>query len=567
MDITQLREMVLSNDYVDLIRNFQTSPEAFETLFSNLGAQLFGWGYGMVHVERSLYYEEPINFTGYASIPKLFTTLDTTSLEVSGILRVQTQPLLDFRGEGVIIGFIDTGINYTLPAFQTSDGRSRILRLWDQTIQSDDYPPGIFYGTEYTQEMLTEALGRENPLEYVPSVDTDGHGTSVAAIAAGSEDPANNFIGAAPRCDIAVVKLKPAKEYLKDFFQVPQSALAFQETDIMMGLRYLNDLSTELRKPLVICLCLGSNQGNHSGSSPLSGLLTFYSGFTGNYIIIAAGNEAGMAHHYYGSINRQGDITDVELLVNEKDTGFSLEMWGLSPELYSIGLVSPLGEVVPRIPPRLGRSTTIDFVLERTVVEIYYEVIESTSGNQLTLLRFSDPTPGLWRIRVYNDLYFNGIFNLWLPVTGFISPDTVFLSPNPDTTLTAPSNTVAPITVSTYDAHTGSLFINSSRGYTFSGNIKPDLAAPGVDVYGPNVNGRYTTHTGSSMAAAITAGAVALFVNWSISRNGPSYFSAQEVKGYLIRGASRTPGTLYPNREWGYGTLNLYQIFESLMVR
>lgn len=565
MNEEEIREMILSNDYLDFIRNFKSSPEVWLQEYENYGAQAFGGGFGMVHIRRDLFSGNPMETLGYYAVPKLFTTLDTTSLEVSGILQVQTQPLLNYTGKDIILGFIDTGIDYTLPAFRRSDGSSRILRIWDQTIQTGNSPENIFYGSVYTREQMNDALASESPYMVVPSRDEDGHGTLIAGIAAGSPDPSQDFTGAAPGADLVIVKLKPAKQNLRDFYLIRENALAFQETDIMMAMRYLLEVSYELQKPIVICLGLGSTQGSHTGDSPLAQILTYYSGFTGCYITVAAGNEAGMGHHFYGKIDEPGGMQTAEILVNESDRGFSLELWGQPPELYSVGIVSPLGETIQRIPARLGQSVTLRFTLERTVIELYYEIVEAASGNELILLRFRNPTPGIWTIRVYNDVFINGVFHMWLPVTGFLSPDSVFLAPNPDTTLTTPSSTEEVITISTYNAYNGSLFINSSRGYTKDGKIKPDIAAPGVNVPGPQISGGYAAYTGSSVAAAITAGAVALLVNWGMDQNPDRLFTNFEVQGFLIRGATRSPQFLYPNREWGFGTLNLYQIFQNLM--
>lgn len=565
MEENELRERILSNEYLDIILNFRSSPEAWMAEFQNYGAQIFGGGFGMVHVPPDPRSENPMESTGYYSIPKLFTTLDTTSLEASGILQVQTQPLLNYKGQNVILGFIDTGIDYTHPAFRRSDGRSRIVRIWDQTIQTGTSPANLFYGSEYTEEQLNEALSQEDPYALVPSRDENGHGTAIAGIAAGSPDQTSDFTGSAPEADIVMVKLKPAKQNLRDFYLVRPDALAFQETDIMMAIRYLLEVSYTLQKPVVICLGLGSTQGSHTGYSPLAQVLAYYSGFTGCYIVVAAGNEAGNAHHYYGKIEASQEYDSVEILVDSRDEGFSLELWGQPPELYSVGIVSPLGETIARIPARLNQSVTLRFTLEKTVIHLYYEIVEAATGNELILLRFENPTPGIWTVRVYNDDFINGIFHMWLPITGLISPGTVFLSPNPDTTLTAPSNNRDVITVSTYNAYNGSLYINSSRGYTRDGKIKPDIAAPGVDVTAPEAGGGYSPRTGSSAAAAITAGAVALLVNWGRKNQSYRYFTNLEVQGFLIRGASRNPPFLFPNREWGYGTLNLYQIFINLM--
>lgn len=563
-NINNLQERIYSNDYLDLIVSYQgLERELFEN-YPFLGAQAIGGGYAILHVDRNYFASNISKEVGYTNIPKLYTTLDTTSLEASGILKAQNQPILRLNGENVLIGFIDTGIDYTLKAFRNTDGSSRILGIWDQTIRSEDPPLGLGYGTVYSKSQLNEALLSADPLSVVPTTDEIGHGTFIAGVAAGSEDPENEFIGAAPRCDIAMVKLKKPKQAVKNFFFVSDEATAYQESDIMMGVFYLYQLAIANQLPMVICIGLGTNQGDHAGSVFLDSFLSYYSNYTGIYCAVAAGNEAGKSHHFHGKISRQGEYQNVEILVDSATEGFCTELWAQAPELYSIAITSPLGETIPAIPPKLGANTVEEFILEKTVIYIDYEIVESTSGSQLILIRFQEPTPGLWTIRVFNNIFINGNFNMWLPITGLIEPGTVFLSPNPDTTLTSPSNSSSLVTVSTYNAYDNSLFINSSRGYTRTGDIKPDIAAPGVDVYGPTGPGRYGTRTGSSVAAALTAGSIALLVDWQQKTSLPHIPTSEEVKNYLIRGARRSPDLLYPNREWGYGTLNVYGIFESL---
>ena len=103
---------------------------------------------------------------------------------------------------------------------------------------------------------------------------------------------------------LAVVKLKPAKQYLRDYFLIPDDATAFQENDLMLGIRYLIDTAIRLRMPLVICISLGSNQGSHTGNTPLEEVLSSALLLGGTYVVAGTGNEAGMSHHYYGKLNR-----------------------------------------------------------------------------------------------------------------------------------------------------------------------------------------------------------------------------------------------------------------------
>jgi hypothetical protein len=108
---------------------------------------------------------------GYSDFPKCYSLLDTSSLDASGITKLATIPTLRMRGEGVLIGFIDTGIDYTNNAFRNTDGTTRITSIWDQTIESESYPKDLLYGTEYSKEQINQALQSDNPLSIVPSKD------------------------------------------------------------------------------------------------------------------------------------------------------------------------------------------------------------------------------------------------------------------------------------------------------------------------------------------------------------------------------------------------------------
>ena len=557
-----IREMILSEEYADVIVPYFP---CFLNQYREQGAQVFNEYYGMIHYplsERSFaaFFEEGFFYT---TVPKLYTLLDTVNLDAAGITQVQNQPVLKLTGQDIILGFIDTGIDYTHPAFRRSDGSSRIYGLWDQTVQTGTPPYDLEYGSVYTRQEINQALALEDPYSLVPSQDEIGHGTALAGIAAGTALPENDFAGAAPQAMIAVVKLKPAKEYLKSFFYVTGDAPAYQMTDIMAGIRYLIRLSEELLKPLVICLGLGTSQGAHSGDSPLDSMLSVTNQFRGIIGVSAAGNEAGRAHHYYGTALNSTEYNAVEILVKEGTRGFCAELWGQPPEVYAVGFESPLGEVVQKIPPSLSYSENISFILENTKIFVSSEIIQTVSGSQLIFIRFTDPTPGSWKIRVYTGNYNSGSYHIWLPITGFSNPDVTFLEPNPDTTIT-PGTSLSVITTAAYNAYNNSLYLNSSRGYTRTGQIKPDIAAPGVNVFAPAPRQRYTTITGTSAAAAITAGASALVMEWGMNRTPSRIFNSEEMKSLFIRGAQRRGDNLYPNREWGYGLLDVYQVFVSL---
>ena len=149
----------------------------------------------------------------------------------------------------------------------------------------------------------------------------------------------------------------------------------------------------------------------------------------------------------------------------------------------------------------------------------------------------------------------NGSFDMWLPITQFLESEVIFLEPNPYTTITEPGYVHRSITATAYNDANRSFYANSGRGYARDGYVKPDIAAPGVKCinnYG---------YDGTSMAAAITAGGVAQIMQWAVVDGNNVLADSFTMRNYLIRGAIREAGMSYPNREWGYGRLNIEGVF------
>ncbi len=547
------REQVYSNDYFDFIVPYEEAAQIPPT-----GACI-----QRIDEEFDTYYYPraglpPLrigNYT-YMSIPKCYGLLDRTALEASGIIRMQTQPALALKGTGVMVGLIDTGIDYMNPIFRYADGSTRITRIWDQTIQDGTPPEGIIYGAEYTDEKINEAINSDTPYDIVPSKDENGHGTFLAGVACGGEDIANDFIGAAPNAEIAVVKLKEAKPFLREFFFIPDGVPVFQENDIMIAVSYLNDLAAARNMPLVICLALGNSSGSHGKDGHLSSYLNDICGRRKRSIVIATGNEAGTRHHYKGSINDNMECEDVEINVEEDMSGFFVEMWADAPELYAVSVISPTGEQLPKIPVRAGASEVFNFIFEQTTIIIDYRIETKETASQLVFFRFQQPKKGIWTIRVYPQSVINGRYNMWLPMRQLTDGNVFFLRSNPDTTLTSPSYASQVITVGGYNAANRSIFADSGRGFTTSGAVKPDFVAPAVNVYGPGLRQNYITLTGTSAAAAIATGAVAQVMQWGIVDGNNPYISNAGIKNMLIRGTSKFNDRNYPNEEWGdYGNI------------
>ncbi len=558
------REQILSEDSYDFIVS-AVQKELFETKFpQTVCEQRAGELYRSIYVNKEL--AEPLNFGNYPynSIPKCYTLLDTNALWQAGITQVQNYPTLNLQGSGVLIGFVDTGIDFQNPIFQTLDKRSRIVSIWDQTIQDGTPPEGMTYGTEYTKSRIDEALQRENPLELVPSRDTDGHGTFVASVAAGGASEDNDFLGAAPDATIAMVKLKPAKQYLKKFYQIYTDAPCYQENDIMLGVTYLNQLAERLGLPLILCLALGTNMGGRTGNSPLAGILDIYGNISNRGIVIGAGNEAANRHHFLGTATNIGEEQETEIRVGDGVNGFCMEFWSDALELFAISIVSPSGEKTYRFPIRSSQTTGYTFLLEGTEVTVDYKVFVEQLNAELIFLRFGRPAAGIWKIVTEPIQVATGSFHLWLPMTEFLEREVFFLQSNPDYTLTEPGSTLSAITVGFYNGNDNSVAISSGRGYTRSNRIKPDFVAPGVGISGAGLQNRFVTRSGSSVAAGITAGAVALLMEWVVYRLGQQDIDATQIRNLLVLGTQKRANETYPNREWGYGTLDVFHTFEVI---
>lgn len=561
---SECREQILSEDYRDFIGNYVRTPFFESMLKEERCEQEAGFGYRCIYLPADL--ADPITLSRYSynSIPKCYAPLSMETLNQAGILPVQNYPTLQLKGQGVLIGFMDSGIDYASELFRRLDGTTRIAAIWDQTIQTGTPPEGIAYGSEFTEEMINEALRSETPLEIVPSVDESGHGTYAASLAAGSADPGQQFLGAAPEASIAVVKLKPAKQYLRDYYFIPEDAVCYQETDLMLGLRYLNDLADSLGLPLVMCITVGSSMGGHIGTLPLPFLIDGYSTRANRISVIGVGNEADKRHHYYNVIENEEDIKTVELRVGENVRGFSLELWTDIPNILSISIISPSGENTSRIPFRVGASAELDFLFERTKVTVDYRLLVEKSNSELIFFRFNAPAPGIWKIVVEPLSVNDGQFHMWLPLTEFLGGEVYFLESDPYYTLTNPSNTDSPVVVAYYDGNSGGVAQTSGRGYTRTQRRRPDIAAPGVNVRGALPGGRFSERTGSCAAAAVTAGAVALMLEWLVYIEEVPGVDSYQVKSLLILGAVRPESMEYPNREWGYGQMNLYNTFETM---
>ena len=371
-------------------------------------------------------------------------------------------------------------------------------------------------------------------------------------------------MGAAPEAAIAVVKLKQAKQYLRDFYVINPAAECYQETDIMFALKYLHELAQRENKPLVICLALGSNQGGHASIAPLAGLLDYYGNISNRVIVMGTGNEGDKQHHFSRIVRDLNEEVEVRIDVGPGVEGFTMELWTDIPNIFGVSIVSPSGEEIPQASIRGNSIQRYDLVFERTHVYIGYKLLVEKTNSELIFFKLISPTAGIWRLRIRPIKLADGEFHIWLPVQDFLTGDVIFVQADPYTTLTTPGTTKTPITTSYYNGKDNSIAISSGRGYTRGNRIKPELTAPGINVKGGLPNNRFAVRSGSSIATGITAGAAALLLQWNVYQQGRVGVDSTQIKNQLVLGAQQKETGTYPNREWGYGRLDLYGTFDQM---
>ena len=339
----------------------------------------------------------------------------------------QSFPLL---GKGVLIGIVDSGIDYENPDFRNADGTTRIFALWDQTIQNGKPPEGYHIGREFTSEQINEALRmevREERYRIVPSRDTSGHGTAVAGIAAGNGRGSKNgkYRGAAPEAGLLIVKMGGAG---KTGFP--------RTTQLMRGVDYIVRKAEELKKPVAINISFGNTYGSHDGTSLLERYLNTVSERWKNVICVGSGNEGTTAGHAAGEY-RKGMMTEVQLAVQQREKSFSLQIWKSYVDEVAITIVDPSGNHSGRLEEKEG---TQRIQIGETELLVYYGEPKPYSVRQEIYISFLPQnefvTAGVWKIQMMPDRVVDKLWQMWLPVQNALNIGTAFLKPDSSTTLT-----------------------------------------------------------------------------------------------------------------------------------
>ncbi|HII4439344.1 TPA: S8 family peptidase [Clostridium perfringens] len=489
--------------------------------------------------------------------------------ETDNISTIVNNPYLGLDGSGVIVGIVDTGIDYLNKEFMREDDTSRILTIWDQksTKKPND---SVYVGSIFTNEDINNAIKSKsdggNPYDIVDSRDEIGHGTKLASIV-GARGYNRTIKGIAPNCDFAIVKLLTSLSYEKAFRENGIEGIpVYNEAEIIAGIEYLKNYAISVNRPLVICLAIGCTEASHDGRGLFSRYLTTIGSIRGVAVVAGVGNEGSSQGHASGVIELENSVEKVELSIPREIKNFNLAFWIQRPNIVSLNIKSPSGEESSFIDAKISLERSFKFILTDTSVNINYYVPDTFTGNELIFIDFKDIKPGIWTFELRGDYITNGRYDVWLAPSSLLPENTKFLKPNPLNTLMVPATARYVISVAYYNSQTQSLLAESGKGFNINGWINPDITTAGKDVLTMFPGDRVGRMSGSSPATAIIVGVCALLFQWGIINGNDRTMNSSKLRSYLIYGATRIPGQIYPNESTGYGYLDLYEIFKNIIA-
>lgn len=565
----RLKSDILSNGYDEKTRTWEVivkyHGESSALIEESETADILLNGYAIIRATKEQLERLVILDTvEFMELPKGLQYAVYRAKQESCILPV-VSGITALSGKGVLIAVIDSGIDYLLSDFRDENG-SRILYLWDQTLEGDISNAGQFsIGTEFTKEEIDRAIAAADmgnrrmdyskAREWVPSVDVSGHGTAVTGIAAGSS-VSPLYQGVAPQSSLIIVKLRGQRQ------NAPLT------TDLMRGITYVIRKALDLGMPIAINLSIGDTYGAHDGTSLLEQYIDSVSGNGRNVICIGAGNEA-VANGHTSFVPYVQERIELSVAAGERST--NVQIWKNYVDTCEIQLVAPNGERFVLDMQKIGMQ---EWRMGNTQVLIYISPPKPYSVNEEVFFDFIADEEyidsGIWSFIITPVSSSQHDYHMFLPGTAVRNSATRFLEPTPELTMTIPAFARSALTVGAYNTATGGYADFSGRDRVmgeenrlfFATKSKPDIVAPGVEIVAPSVRGGYESFSGTSFATPLVTGSAALLMEWGIVRGNDLFLYGEKVKAYLRKGARPLKGDMsYPNPKTGWGALCLAESF------
>lgn len=475
-----------------------------------------------------------------------------------------------FNGEGVIVGIIGTGIDYLNERFMTVDKKSRVVAIWDQTLEKGIPPETLKFGVEFNKSDIDSAISKKilggNPYEIVPHIDETGEGTAIAGVIGARKLSVGDIMeGIAPNCEFAIVKLKEAKNITieKNCLVNPEVKI-YESTDIGLGIRYLSELQDKLKKPMVVYVPLGNNCSGHDGSNALERYMEIFTNKKGFILTTNTGSEGSGESHTSGNLTKTGDMKTIDLEIAKNEKAFCTSIWITKPSKVSIGVILPNGERIDKISsPTLDEKEEV-FKLNNIEVRIQFFIQQQTGGEQVIFILANGDVGGIWQINLYGDYIVEGRYDAWIQQRRLRKKETKFLNTDSYVTLMIPSTSENIIATTYYNQVNDTLDLNAGNGFTRDGRIKPSITVGAKEILTVGKNNTLIVASGAAMAGGILSGVVALLLQWGIVDGNDINLYSSKVNIYLIRGTKREKEIVYPNPQWGYGVLDIQELFKSL---
>jgi subtilisin family serine protease len=556
-------------NYDHYVVQYQGNIEEDLSRFPDYYATIINDRYAIVTVKKDI----EINITSpffptivYVKPAEMYTLQQISPIEATQVNFLQLNLPLSLTGRGVNVAIVDTGIDYLSPEFMDANGETRIEVIWDMTIHSNinENENKVPFGTVYNKNKIQEAINAskegKSPYDIVPTRDIIGHGTNMSGlIGASGKNP--NLKGIATECTFVVIKLIEDFSFETQFnINVP----VFNVTVIFAALDFLDRYALSFYKPMVIYFPLGTNLGSHDGNDIIAQYIDSICTKSGVALVTGAGNERAEGEHTSGVISETGQTKEIEIDVSLEQKDLWVEIWTNAPNILSIDIISPSGENTGPIGALINVTETYTFLFEKTSMKINFYMPEENTGSELIRIRIYDLQPGVWRIRLIGEYILDGTYNAWIPQSGITVGGTKFMPSDVYGTVTNPSNSYFIITAAAYNQNNNNIV--SYSGFSFVGTPLTgiDVAAGGVNAVTVAPNNTTAVVNGTSVSAAIVAGACALLFQWGIVDGNDPFIYSQTIKTYLSRGTIQRSGDIYPNPQWGYGILNIFTMFQNM---
>ncbi len=478
----------------------------------------------------------------------------------------------NLSGRGVIVGLIDSGIDWRHGDFRKADGTTRIKMLWDFSDRASTGPGGV--GRVYTETDLNAALQNNGT---VNERDFNGHGTHVAGTAAGNGMgtgealPSGTFAGVAPEADLIVVKAT----------RNTTEQATFADDDLIAALSFINEQAAASNQPFVVNLSIGGHYSAHDGSDPVEQAIdNLLASGKGKQVVIAAGNE-GENDIHAGGILAETKEAVLPFTLTSKADGMLAVYQGA--DTISARIIKPNGAVV-------GPVALHGLITNDPDVELENAPGESVTEPKAILVTFKRRLTGQWKLVLTGTRINNGRYDVWTQdagetqldpsvrdgVTSVASPATArrAISVGNFVTKTEYVDMNGTPRLRTQQGFVGQLALSSSLGPSRDGRLTPLLAAPGsyiastrsadytIDSFTggsvlpeflTNDGGKHYVAFGSSMAAATVTGTVALMLQANRT------LSPDQIRRLLIRTVTNDQYTgAAISARFGYGKLNAF---------